>query len=231
MSDDNSYYKLQNDESIDQVSLRSDQSGNEKFATYVIDTDGADSIKSIDELNRSKRKAACKYHCTNCGMLLFGVLITLASQLIAFKIGLISFPDNGTKLESPECYACVGLAPLDGEYASLIDMKVSGIEFKVKTSQIYHGDSMTVDTVVDVMKDPVGIFTSCTCLGVSFSVSPINCTIYYAYDDCVNNCDAENGIDEERTVYDPKTDQIESQIVVTVLGVPVEQVAVFTPVD
>mmetsp|Transcript_29785 Transcript_29785/g.35123 ORF Transcript_29785/g.35123 Transcript_29785/m.35123 type:complete len:221 (+) Transcript_29785:59-721(+) len=199
-----------------------------------IEEEDDDSVytKSIDGYRRGLKKRKGLWHFLNASCwILAGSLLVIGIELSGFKIGLISFPDNGTTLESPECYACVGLAPLDGEYASLIDMKVSGIEFKVKTSQIYHGDSMTVDTVVDVMKDPVGIFTSCTCLGVSFSVSPINCTIYYAYDDCVNNCDAENGIDEERTVYDPKTDQIESQIVVTVLGVPVEQVAVFTPVD
>jgi hypothetical protein len=167
----------------------------------------------------------------NCLLFLFGILCTLGGQVLFFEIGLIQFPESDTTLTPPSCYACVGIPNLDGTYQSVIDMKVTGIEFKVKTIQVFHGDASTVDTIVDVVKDPVGIFSACECDGVGFKLGGINCTVDYAYDKCVEDCDSANGITELYTLYDPKSDQLESSIIVSVLGVDVQQVAVFTRVS
>jgi hypothetical protein len=102
-----------------------------------------------------------------------------------------------------------------------------GIEFKVKTTQIFNSGSGIVETIVDVLKDPAGLFTPCDCPGVFFSLSSMNCTITYAFDECTNACNDANNLQQGITTYDPKSDEIYSAVTVMVLGVPVDQVAVF----
>lgn len=196
------------------------------------DEDSSILSEKTDTKEYSKIKWYKKKWTINFCLFISGIVLAVGIQILFYITGLIKLPaDDSGSLNTPECYACVNLLPLDGEYQSVIDIAVTGIEFKVKTIQIYHGNTSTVDTIVDVIKDPVGIFTACECDNVGFKLSPINCSLTYVYDKCVDDCNSENGITDVWTLYDPKSDQIESSIIVSVLGQDVQQVAIFTKVD
>jgi len=194
-----------------------------------IEEEDDDSVytKSIDGYRRGLKKRKGLWHFLNASCwILAGSLLVIGIELSGFKIGLISFPDNGTTLESPECYACVGIETLDGTYSSVIDIVESGVEFKVKTSQTYY-ESGLVDTVVDIVKDPLNIFVGCTCPNVPYVINGVNCSISYIDDSCDIDCEAENGITLQATEYDPVKDQVLQQILITVFGIKVEQVAIY----
>jgi hypothetical protein len=40
----------------------------------------------------------------------------------------------------------------------------------VRTSEVFHGAEGTVDTVVEVLKDPSGLFQACDCPGTAFKL-------------------------------------------------------------
>jgi hypothetical protein len=206
-SNNNTYYKFENGSTAD----------SEKYQ---------DAVVFGDDLTPKKR--SWKY--TNqCLWVTLGIIFTVGFELLAFVSGWVQLPSSSTSLAPPQCYACVGVT-LDGNYQSQIEYTESGIQFKVKLYQHYHADTGTVEIIVDVIKDPVGIFTACDCTDVPFRLGSVNCTIDTIYDDCVNECNDANGIKEQVTLYDPKKDQVESSIIVTVLSVSVPQVAIFTRV-
>ncbi len=81
------------------------------------------------------------------------------------------------------------------------------------------------------MKDPLGLFTNCNCPDTAFKLLPVNCSVLYAYDPCTDACNQANHLTQGPTQYDPHKDELLSEVTVSVLGVDVDQVAVFTKIS
>ena len=113
-----------------------------EYSDYLSDGAGADAdtwdnIKDFrgpepPDSELTSNKPCCRWRMPHrFGWCCFGGILVIIVECAAIVLGIVQLPSSGQDLDTPSCYACVGLPPLDGSYTSTLDLVQGGIEFKV----------------------------------------------------------------------------------------------------